>query len=230
MRLVVLSDTHGAHEKGLSVPDGDVLLHLGDICDRGCVDHIRSFRTWLQQQPHATKVVVEGNHDRDLNSPGRINLARELNGVALVLNDQTLALPCPKQGGEVRVHGSAWDTCETEEFAATLPADAPPDVLLTHLPPFVDTTGLGARGSKALAKLVERRRIPLHLFGHVHLERGAVEHPPTVFVNCSTLQKQAVVIDWDVRERRAVLVWCPTQAPSTFRKLHCTLARHFSRS
>lgn len=34
MRAVCISDTH-AHHAGLSVPDGDLLIHAGDLSEQG---------------------------------------------------------------------------------------------------------------------------------------------------------------------------------------------------
>lgn len=34
MKLVCLSDTHGLHAP-VQVPDGDILIHAGDVSDRG---------------------------------------------------------------------------------------------------------------------------------------------------------------------------------------------------
>jgi predicted phosphodiesterase len=34
MKIVALSDTHGRHF-GLNVPDGDVVVHCGDLCSHG---------------------------------------------------------------------------------------------------------------------------------------------------------------------------------------------------
>jgi len=206
VRLVVISDTHGGHGS-LNVPAGDVLLHLGDICDQGQLDHLKSFAQWLEYQSHPHKIVIEGNHDRYLEAPGRIDLAQELHHGAHVLRDQTVSLST--RYGELRVHGSRWDTCEAERFDKTLPLHAPPDVLLTHLPPAIDTAGLGEKGSVVLRQLVQGLRIPLHLFGHIHRGRGVHTTSRSVFVNCATLKNKPVVIDWHVTERRAVMVWIP---------------------
>jgi predicted phosphodiesterase len=62
MKLVVLSDTHGMH-RGLSVPDGDILVHAGDITEHGALEAVRAFDAWLGRLPHPVKIVIAGNHD-----------------------------------------------------------------------------------------------------------------------------------------------------------------------
>ena len=39
MRLIALADTHGYHDE-LVVPDGDVLVHAGDMTTRGTLDEL----------------------------------------------------------------------------------------------------------------------------------------------------------------------------------------------
>jgi 3',5'-cyclic AMP phosphodiesterase CpdA len=49
MRLVCISDTHLCH-RGLSLPDGDVLLHAGDATRRGISDEVNHFLEWFASQ------------------------------------------------------------------------------------------------------------------------------------------------------------------------------------
>ena len=71
MRLVVISDTHGLHNRIEGLPDGDVLVHAGDFMNAGCdPEEIWSFNRWLGEQPFEHRVVCGGNHDRYFqNSP-----------------------------------------------------------------------------------------------------------------------------------------------------------------
>ena len=49
------------------LPDGDVLLHLGDFAVDGSKTTqekaLERFDKWLSYQPHSTKIVIRGNHD-----------------------------------------------------------------------------------------------------------------------------------------------------------------------
>lgn len=51
-RFVCVSDTHDATP---AVPDGDVLLHAGDI-SAGTPESMKSMFDWLKSLPHQTKV------------------------------------------------------------------------------------------------------------------------------------------------------------------------------
>ena len=53
-RFVCISDTHN---RTPAVPDGDVLLHAGDISE-GIPESVKSMFDWLKGLPHATKVSV----------------------------------------------------------------------------------------------------------------------------------------------------------------------------
>ncbi|CAE7462078.1 Mpped1 [Symbiodinium necroappetens] len=58
VRIIVVSDTHGLHET-LKMPAGDVLVHCGDMADRGNVEHVRSCIRWLNSLPYKEIFVVD---------------------------------------------------------------------------------------------------------------------------------------------------------------------------
>ncbi|KAB2907090.1 MAG: metallophosphoesterase [Dechloromonas sp.] len=62
MRVVCISDTH-AHHAGLTVPDGDILIHAGDLSEQGYPAEVVDFLRWFSRQTHPHKVFVAGNHD-----------------------------------------------------------------------------------------------------------------------------------------------------------------------
>ena len=82
MRIVLISDTHGLHDRVPQLPQGDILLHAGDFMNAGYdLREVVSFNRWLGEQPFAHRIVCGGNHDRLFeNSP---ELARSLlsNGI-----------------------------------------------------------------------------------------------------------------------------------------------------
>ena len=62
MQIVCISDTHSMHEK-LVVPDGDMLIHAGDLTMQGAAGEIMSAFSWLNKMPHEHVVFVPENHD-----------------------------------------------------------------------------------------------------------------------------------------------------------------------
>lgn len=52
MRLVLISDTHNRHLEMAPPPDGDVLIHGGDLTGRGTLKQVKSFFEWFQALPH----------------------------------------------------------------------------------------------------------------------------------------------------------------------------------
>ena len=57
LRFVAISDTHN-HHADLQIPDGDVLLHAGDLTYGGSLEEVESFNAWLGTLPHKHKIVV----------------------------------------------------------------------------------------------------------------------------------------------------------------------------
>ena len=69
VRFVCISDTHSKHEWDkcpFAVPDGDVLLHAGDITQVGDAREVAAFCRWFGALPHKRKVLIAGNHDLSL--------------------------------------------------------------------------------------------------------------------------------------------------------------------
>lgn len=67
MKLVCISDTHNKHEEISFLPDGDILLHAGDLTGIGRREEVEYFINWaIKQAPRYTYgvVFIAGNHDR----------------------------------------------------------------------------------------------------------------------------------------------------------------------
>ncbi len=58
--VVCISDTHGTQPL---LPEGDLLIHAGDLTQWGTFRELQAQLTWLAKQPHKYKVVIAGNHD-----------------------------------------------------------------------------------------------------------------------------------------------------------------------
>jgi predicted phosphodiesterase len=200
MRIVCLSDTHGAHDSpALAVPDGDVLLHAGDMTGSGSLDQVEAFGDWLRGLPHPTKVVIAGNHDFAFEcNPERAlrRLGHGRDGVVYLQDGATVV-------GGLNVYGSPWQP-RFFDWAFNLDRGAPLaakwalipediDILVTHGPPhgLLDRNTSGhAVGCEALGeRLSGLTRLRLHVFGHIHEARGVVVRRNTTFVNASALDE-----------------------------------------
>lgn len=60
IRVVCISDTHNTEPE---LPDGDLLLHAGDLSQEGTFAEIQAQLDWMNSQRHTHKVVIAGNHD-----------------------------------------------------------------------------------------------------------------------------------------------------------------------
>jgi len=197
MRLVVLSDTHGQHDKITDVPKGDILIHAGDFMNSGTdLLEIISFNRWLGEQPFRQRVVCAGNHDKYFESdPGTAR--------ALLTNAHYL------ENSEITIEGvRLWGSPYTPEFfnwafmysrgtAATRYWDSIPehlDVLITHGPPLgiLDQTVPQTLhlGCAELLDAVRSKKPKVHLFGHIHGGAGELEREGIHFVNAAYLNER----------------------------------------
>lgn len=205
MRIVAVADTHLYHDD-YTVPDGDMLVHAGDLCRFGTLDELRRALDWLHALPHRHKVLVAGNHDRAFQeSPAR---ARALLGAIRYLQDEGTSIEGLKLWGspwQPEYHGWAFNLPRGEPLAAVwreIPAHL--DILVTHGPP----AGIGDRspaagraGCEALRIRVEEVRPRLHLFGHIHQDGGVWYINETLFANVTSWECEhpPTVIDIDKR-------------------------------
>jgi predicted phosphohydrolase len=194
MRLVLLSDTHGLHGLIPAIPDGDVLIHAGDVAGRGSLMEVAEFFQWYAALPHAHKIVIAGNHDWGFER--QPILAEELVPPGThYLRDSGVTLD------GVRLWGSPWqpwfmnfafNLLRGPEIAAKwalIPDDT--NVLITHGPPrgILDLTrGYPPEHVGCEDLFVRVQQLPslkAHIFGHVHEAYGAELHGGVWYVNAS---------------------------------------------
>jgi hypothetical protein len=75
IRVVCISDTHTHIPE--DVPEGDILIHAGDMTNAGSVAKIQQQVDWLASLPHKEIVVISGNHDTYLDPRTRPSLSEE---------------------------------------------------------------------------------------------------------------------------------------------------------
>jgi hypothetical protein len=212
VRIVAVADTHLFHRE-LDVPDGDVLVHAGDLCRGGDLDELRETAEWLAGLPHRHKVIVAGNHDwAFVHEPAA---ARSAIAGMIYLQDSEAVI----EG--LRFYGSPWQPA-FHDWAFNLPRGAPLaqvwakipsglDVLITHSP----AQGLGDRtpvagrtGCADLRARIALARPRLHLFGHIHQDGGLWHVDGCVHANVTTweCERAPTVIDIDATTVTAIAV------------------------
>ncbi|MEO1448941.1 MAG: metallophosphatase domain-containing protein, partial [Bacteroidota bacterium] len=208
MRIVCISDTHGLHDR-LELPDGDLLLHAGDFSNRGEIDQVQNFLTWLADQPHPHKVFIAGNHDflaerqpdvfRGLVPANCTYLEDEGTEVAGLQIWGSPITPWFFDWAFNRRRGEEIDVHWQKIWPAT-------DILLTHGPPYGirDLTFQGdLAGCADLNRHVWEINPKLHVFGHIHEGYGLTEANDVFFANASNvdlgykLVNSPLVFDWE---------------------------------
>jgi Icc-related predicted phosphoesterase len=183
MKLILISDTHLRLHR-VTVPDGDVLVHAGDLTFNGDVPEIKKELDAIASLPHEYKVIIAGNHDwlfqRDPNRAIDMCRARGI----IWLQDDIAEI------GGLKFWGTAWqpEFCgwafnlnhgwDLEQKWDMIPDDT--NVLITHCPPYGIgdlTTGeygppehVGCRDLKR--RIESMRHLKLHVFGHIHSGYG----------------------------------------------------------
>lgn len=189
-RIVCISDTHDIDYPKL--PDGDILLHAGDVSLSGNPSEIQRFLDWFGSQPHKHKIFVGGNHDRGLvdfgygyfNSSPSIVYAD--NNTVEAEGFKIWASPASRTYG----HISAFMRSEEglDRIYSNIPEKT--DIVVSHTPPYgiLDAEADGRPlGSTALAKHIFRVKPKLHVFGHIHGGYGSRSIDGTTYINASHL-------------------------------------------
>ena len=202
--MVCLSDTHGLHRQ-LTVPDGDILIHAGDLTlfdqsPSSSLALMEDVNAWLGELPHRHKVVIAGNHDLVFQQEPE-TARRLLTNAHYLENSGVLLEGLHFWGSPITpvVDGMAFATPRGE--ASRKVWDQIPnatDILITHGPP----CGTGDQvepwskhlGCLTLTAAVQRIQPRLHVFGHVHGGYGQqTNRAGTLFVNCAALSHQRVL-------------------------------------
>jgi len=215
MKLVMISDTHGRHDK-LIMPAGDILIHAGDFTPRGELKDVARFADFMAKQNYQYKIVIAGNHDFSFEDHRSAAAQKLLQDAGIIyLNDSGLEIAGIKiwgspitpwfndwafnrqRGSDIKKH---WDL---------IPKDI--DVLMTHGPPYkiLDKVFNGQLvGCEDLLRVVEELKPALHVFGHIHEGRGVVKVHQTTFINASSIdvayKKDFAPIVFDYQSKSAL--------------------------
>ena len=212
INIVCISDTHNTHDSQPPLPNGDILIHAGDLTVSGTKHELDNVLSWLESQPHPHKFFIGGNHDTCLSVTPEIHeyisstypslTYLQESSAQVTIRGRTLSIYgspyTPQHGSWVfqypKVHAPWYSPYEkpTSEYESTkIWSRIPPltDILITHGPPLahLDSSninlGKSTDGCYALLTALWRVRPKVHVFGHIHVGRG-VE-----FVRWDAMQK-----------------------------------------
>lgn len=206
IKIVCISDTH--NHWPTSLPDGDILIHAGDLTQSGKLKELAWAGNRLKEQVGRFKhvVCVGGNHDFALAAFMTMGeedmLRRDFFGDVIYLRDNACALMNRKFYGSPwtlknkmsdnvwAFQGTPW---ELKDKFSMIPDNT--DVLVTHSPPYgiLDYYWQWRLGSEDLWNRVDSIRPKLHVFGHIHSAFGErldtrVPSRPVQFVNASSTE------------------------------------------
>ena len=163
MRIVCISDTHSLHdimENYGELPKGDVLIHAGDISNKGGERDVTEFIHWFQNiEGFDDKIFISGNHDHcfeKINLPHHKRDYDWLNNLmypenlsqsdVTYLEDSFITIESSELSRPIKFYGSPWQPWfydwafnlprmgeELLEKWNNIPTDT--DVLITHGPP-----------------------------------------------------------------------------------------------
>lgn len=203
MKIVMLSDTHTMHDQ-VKVPDGDVLIHAGDLTFTGKRSQWESALHWLYSLPHKHKIFIAGNHDF-----GAAHFCASKDNVHYLDNSGCEIDGIKFWGSPITPTFGRWAHMaergeEIKKYWDMIPDDT--DVLITHGPPWgiMDSSELtgGHVGCEDLHDAVFDRVLPqVHVFGHIH---GGYGHkfkmipndvPDILFYNASVVNEAYEVVN-----------------------------------
>lgn len=192
MRFVAISDTHGKHQ--FELPEGDVILHAGDVSSRGHKAEVQRFLDWFAGLDYRYKIFIAGNHDFFFETATQTEIEAMIPEGLIYLNDSGVEIEGIKiwgspiqpwfydwafnrrRGPDIQKH---WDL---------IPEDS--DIVITHGPVFgiLDRTASGqVVGCEDLLPVIQRIAPKVHLCGHIHEAYGTRQVGDTLFINASIL-------------------------------------------
>lgn len=187
IKVAFISDTHNQFPK---VPECDLVVHCGDLTNRGTEAEVLRMLDWLVELKAPRKVLVPGNHDwffQHQPAPAE-KLCLEM-GVDLLVDEEITI-------DGLRIWGSPWQPTfldwafnldspgPIQDKWDLIPRDGQIDILVTHGPArgVLDLTcpqmggpgGPRSVGCGVLKQAIKEVRPRVHAFGHTHWQNGCV--------------------------------------------------------
>jgi Icc-related predicted phosphoesterase len=199
MKIVAISDTHCRH-RDLRLPEADMIIHAGDICQNGTEGEVLSFLNWFTKLDFRYKIFIAGNHDFFFDGETDNYLSKIIPSNITYLNDSGIEIegftiwgspvtPWLYDGAFNRIRGR-----NISKHWKMIPENT--DILITHGPPYgiLDKNRVGfSAGCQSLKRAVKRIQPKLHVFGHIHEAGGIVELQGITFVNACVYADESMM-------------------------------------
>ena len=178
MKILHLSDTHGAHHRLRNLPEADIMVHSGDFCMVGEEREALDFLNWFCSLPYRHKIFICGNHDSclyDANIDG-------LDSNVHYLCNSGIEIEGLKFYGVPMFTEDCISDRQTRNYA-NIPSNT--EVLITHSPAYsiLDFDDDINYGSKEILIRLSEFQLKAHLFGHIHRQHGMTEQNGIIFSN-----------------------------------------------
>lgn len=211
MKVIAISDTHGKHNY-VDLPDGDLLIHAGDLTNIGGEIEVEDVTKWFNQQANRYTygiVFIAGNHDRSFDpkfnlNDGKIKKPKWLfnilsnikstNHIHYLENNSVEINGVKIWGSPITpwFHGDYWAFNihrgpDIIEYWKQIPSDT--DIVITHGPvaykldyTYYDKLYVGC---EQLRHQIEKIKPLLHISGHIHEGYGYEYGINTHYFNAS---------------------------------------------
>ena len=200
IKIVCISDTHEAELEPEMFPDGDILVHAGDLTYRGTIDSVTAAAKQLGKLRNKFEriIAIPGNHDFLFEKePVLARKIMEEHGIDLLINESLTTHGLKFWGSPTCPPFGRWafykNDKEREELWNSIPNDT--DVVITHGPAeyILDEVecinhmgySLEHTGCEYLHKRLMELKPQLHVCGHIHEGYGKKLLNGTIFINAS---------------------------------------------
>eukprot|EP01060_Flectonema_neradi_P038829 TRINITY_DN8280_c0_g1_i1.p1 TRINITY_DN8280_c0_g1~~TRINITY_DN8280_c0_g1_i1.p1 ORF type:complete len:386 (+),score=33.04 TRINITY_DN8280_c0_g1_i1:49-1206(+) len=180
VRLVCVSDTHLGQDKVI-LPEGDILLHCGDILMQSTLmskEKIRvgfeKFLSWMGKQTHQHKIFILGNHDAALMDLGYDYITSKCPPGVTYLQNTSITVQGIKIWGTPHSVGSSSNYAFQHRSAKGLWDSMPSDtqIIMSHGPAKCIGGDHLSKTTEFIRKIEKSKSVKLHVCGHLHWAFG----------------------------------------------------------
>ena len=201
MKIVCISDTHGLHH-ALELPEGDMIIHAGDVTSRGQSHQVIDFLNWYTKLDFKYKIFIAGNHDFFFENESLEEINTSIPDNIIYLNDSAIEIEGLKiWGSPVQPWFYDWAFNRQRGTQIQKHWDLIPDnldILITHGPAYgiLDVTVRNESvGCEDLLNKIKDAKPKFHVCGHIHEDYGNMKQFGINFINASVLNEHYQLVN-----------------------------------